>query len=780
MERAMFRLLSALSPLVCVALAANAMDIVKDGKPAVFLVTDVAAEALQAPISKKTPEYSEDTQAVTILQEWIKLMTGAELVMTATAPEDQPAIYIGKKALSAGLKLDDIESPSREGLRIKIDGNKLLIAGQSGKATTKAVCRFLETLGCRYLMDGELGKIYPRTKNLAAGELNLTEKPGLIFRNPKGPNWRGGYWGIWNGAGGTEVSHAHSWSNYIPKELFERHPDFFALNKGGERKPSEWLCTSNPELRKYFTEQVSARIKAGSLNPSLSPTDGVGYCQCANCKAQDDPGLIEPSNGTIAVSPRYADFFNAIGEIIAKEHPLSILSFYCYADYTQPPRNKQKLAPNLCAFIAPIRYCRMHPIGHPNCPSRVQQQDMIEGWAAIASRIGYYNYMYDLAEATFPVFKFTGCKKDMAYLKSKGLAAMTIEVLTNWHIYGPQIYLSLRLAYDPDADADAIMEDYWRHFYGPAAAHMKTYWMSIDEALLSFECHAGGFCGIQQMYTRGLNAKLQDSLTRAAEVVKNDAACAERVAMAAGGFQNVLEYQAVCAAMEAGDFQRAEVLYDKTVARIGDMIAKGYANREYGSQYLKRFLWPAINIGAERTKAPAKVLSVFPDEWLFSLDENSTGVENRFHSKDCDETRWSRVSTFSRTLDAQGKYKTGIMWYRNRVNVPAAHQQLKIYFSEVDGACDVFVNGQKLDVTLLEREAPPKDKKKRPEANEPPGAIKAVTAPTSKRRAPFEVDITSAVKTGENLIAIRVDHTKITELFLGGIIRPVLLFEQPK
>ena len=36
----------------------------------------------------------------------------------------------------------------------------------------------------------------------------------------------------------------------------------------------------------------------------------------------------------------------------------------------------------------------------------------------------------------------------------------------------------------------------------------------------------------------------------------------------------------------------------------------------------------------------------------------------------------------------------------------------------------------------------------------------------------FEVDLTAAVKPGRNVVAVRVDHTEITELNLGGIIRP--------
>ena len=45
-------------------------------------------------------------------------------------------------------------------------------------------------------------------------------------------------------------------------------------------------------------------------------------------------------------------------------------------------------------------------------------------------------------------------------------------------------------------------------------------------------------------------------------------------------------------------------------------------------------------------------------------------------------------------------------------------------------------------------------------------------------RVPFEVDLTGVVKEGENVVAVRVDNRKISELFLGGILRPVALVEK--
>src|SRR5262249_4082685 len=155
------------------------------------------------------------------------------------------------------------------------------------------------------------------------------------------------------------------WGGYVKDDLFAQHPDWFAMGADGKRKPGGWLCTSNKELRKYFAQQVIASIERGNTHPSLSPTDGRGYCQCPQCKAQDNPKAIEPSTGTVSITDRYVDFFDDVARQVAAVHPKSVLSFICYADYTQPPTSPRKLSPNLCAVIAPIRYCRLHEIGNP-------------------------------------------------------------------------------------------------------------------------------------------------------------------------------------------------------------------------------------------------------------------------------------------------------------------------------------------------------------------------------------------------------------------------------
>jgi hypothetical protein len=751
--------------LLGLASPAVAFDLVKAGKPVATIVSDTAPTPKPQPKGKKrNPEAAGgEAQATRLLVEWIKKITDAEVSIAGRAV-DGPTIYVGKAAVRAGLKIDDIDSPTKEGVRIVVEENRILIAGQSDAATVKAVCRFLEELGCRYFMDTPLGEVFPRTKDLSVQATTITEKPGLLERNPKGPTWRGGYWKEWNGAGGENFGHAHSWGRYIPKGTFAQHPEYFAMGPDGKRKDGDWLCTSNPEVRAMFANQVISAIKGGTKHPSISPPDGRGYCQCEKCKAQDDPKAIEPSSGSVSMSNRYADFFDDVGRRVAKECPDSVLSFYVYADYTQPPTVEKKLSPNLCATIAPIRYCRLHAMGDPICPSRKQQVEMVDGWAKVASRLGYYNYMYNLADATLPMFKYTPCRVEFPELAKRGLAYMTIEVLSNWYLYGPQIYLSLRLAYDPKANPEAIFDDYCDKFYGPAARPMKAYWLGIDEATAKLDCHSGGFYGLAAVYTPEFCRACDSRLKQAAEAAKDDKTYSERVALHAAGFRNVIDYQAICEAMARGDYATVKAAYDGMVKRIGGLEDKGYANREYGTAYLKRFLSKAIDGGVAATAAPNKVDRVLPDRWKLATDDADEGVTKNFAAPDFDDSKWKTAATYSTTLSGQGLKENTVLWYRTTFATPEKHGRLSLFFPEVDGLVTVYVNGKAMEPKAVL--AVPTKKKANPDA------------PAVPRRAPFEVDVTQVVKARDNVVAVRVDNRKISELFLGGILRPVLLIEK--
>jgi hypothetical protein len=744
------RVLAASLLLAAAAAAAAEMDLVRDGTAVARIVVRAAeGEAARKPARRARSGALDDRFAAETLVEWVRKITDAELPIVESPPAEGVAVYVGAAAVEAGLRLDDIDSPTREGLKVLCDGRRVLLAGQCPAATVRAACRLLEKLGCRYFMDHPLGEVYPRTKTLRIGEVSLAEKPGMAYRKIWGSRWTGrSLWKVWNGDGGDSYGMQHAWARYVPGELFAGHPDYFAL-RGGQRRKGDWYCTSNAELRRVFADGVLAAIRKGDKHPSISPPDGVGYCQCDACRRQDDPNVIEPSSGQVCVSNRYLDFFDAVGRRVAKEQGDSVLCFYAYADYTQAPTLGRKVAPNLCVWIAPIRYSRYHRIGSPASPSRRQLAGLIDGWAAAVSKLGYRTYNYNLAECLVPFSKLSVWAHDIPYLKRKGCIGVNLETLANWEIYGPHIYLSIRLAYDPDADVQVLMDDYYRRFYGPkAGAAMKRYWQEIDSAFAEMPCESGSFFALHLVYTPQRLKELGGLLDEAAAAARAEQTYAARVAMTAEGFRNAVQYVQLRDAMNAGDFPQAAKVYADLLARCEAEVNKGLANH-YTVTYLKRFVGAHVLAGAAAVAPPSRLLRRLPDVWRFACDEADTGLAKGCAKADFDDSKWAQVRTFSDTLNAQRlPDRKTILWYRCAVEVPKAGGRLAMFFAEVDGDATVYVNGT--DVGRSE-----------------------------KKRASFELDVTAAAKPGRNVVAVRVDHSRITELFLGGIIRPVLLIAKP-
>lgn len=718
-----------------VASAVWGLDLVREGKP----VAQVVLSLLPA----EARPY--EAMAAQVLVDWVRKITDVELPLATVPSPERPALYIGEAAVRAGLRLDDIPSPTGEGLKVVVAGGKALIAGQSGIATVRAVCRFLEALGCRYLMEGPLGEVYPRRRTLQVEDFSLTEQPGFLCRRIWGSRWTGEtLWKIWNGAGGWDLETGHSWGRYIPQSLFQEHPDYFRMNAEGQRVPSEWLCTSNAEVRALFAQRVMGAIREGHAYPSISPPDGTAYCQCPACKAQDNPQALEPSSQAVSMTDRFVDFFNDIARRVAREFPGSILNFYCYADYTQPPSRPVALAPNLCPWLAPIRYCRFHAIGSPVCPPNQQLAEVIEGWARRAKQMGYRTYNYNLAECTVPFSKISLWSHDIPYLHRKGFIGINNETLPAWHLYGPHIYLSLRLAYQPEANPQRLMEDYFLHFYGEKAGpFMREYWMAIDRAFAAMRCHSGSFFAVHLAYTPEVVARCRILLERAKEAAQ-EPLHRTRIEMAEEGFQNAVQYLRLREAVNRGDFAEAKKVYEALLARAEAQVKAGYGT-PYTPAYLRRFLGPMVERGVEAIAPPRRLVEVLPDRWRFTWDEKEEGIQRGYHLPQSDDSAWLEVATYSQTLDAQGlPDRKTILWYRTRFRVPPGPRRWALFFAEVDGTATVYLNG-------------------------------ILVGEQKERRVPFEVDISEAVRPGENLLAVRVDHTRITELFLGGIVRPVLL-----
>jgi len=696
-------------------------------------------------------------EAAADLADHLEKISGAALGVNVipegmAPPEGAPAIVLGRAALELGLP-EPPKTISGDGYRILRRGNRLLMAGESAQSTMFATSHFLETLGCRWFFSNELGTVIPQMQTVSVDELDVAEQPDFVSRSLWGPNWRDRSWQLHNRLGGLSMPTGHDWG-YVPADTYwEEHPEYYSL-RGGERRRGNWLCTSNPDVVRIFARGVAEQVRGkGPTAVSISPPDGTGYCQCEACRALDEPGYLEPSSGRVAVSDRYMEFFKAVAAQVQEVNPEAILNFYAYADYSLPPRRVRNAPENLCAWIAPIRFCRLHSMSNPLCESRQRLRRAVGQWQQAVSKIGWREYNYNLAELTVPFSKKSIWKDDIPYLHHSGCLGLNIECLFLWHIYGPHTYLIARLAWDADADVDAIMDDFYTKFCGTAAPHVKAYWERIDRAYRETDIHVGSFYGLHAIWTPEVVRACEADLAAAAQAADSDLV-RRRVEMFRMGFENVRYFLQVRQATNECDFARARELFDRWLEHMDRIHASGiHRIAEYKRGYAPRFLGAAVQEGYERTTGACRKVVQLPDEWLFRYDPEGVGEQRGWHRETLPPDQadgWQKVRTYSATITEQGiPEQLTWMWYRTEFpcEVPPG-QRLYLWFAEVDGRpTRVFLNGELL-------------------------------GETRNSRRPFEFEVTGKLR-HNNVVAVRIDHHRISELSLGGLIKPVMVYSAP-
>ena len=530
---------------------------------------------------KRAPEAAAggEAQAVRFLVQWVKKITDAEL-RVADKPGDGPAIYVGKAAVRAGLKLDDIDSPTKEGIRIVVEDRR---PDRRAERRRDREGRLPVPRGTRLpVLHGRPARRgVPAVARPGREAGHDHREAGPAVPQPEGADVEGRVLeGVERGRR-RELSRTRTrGAGTSRRALFAEHPEYFAMGADGKRKDGDWLCTSNPRCGRSSPTSVIAAIKGGTKHPSISPPDGRGYCQCDKCKAQDDPKIIEPSSGSVSMSNRYADFFDDVGRQRGEGVPglgaelLRLRRLHAAADGREE------------AVAEPVRGHRPDPL-LPAARDRRPELPEPQAAAGDGRRVGRrwrHGSGITTTCTTWPTRPCPCSSTPRARSSSRpwpdeGLTYMTIEVLSNWYMYGPQIYLSLRLAYDPKLDAAASSMTITRSSTARRRRPMKAYWLGIDEATAKLAVplrrvlRAGG----------GVHAGVLPGLRVAAEAGGRGGEGRQRVrgtgGDARGRVRNVLDYRAIGDAMAAATSSRRRPSTTEMVKRIDGLVAKGYANR---------------------------------------------------------------------------------------------------------------------------------------------------------------------------------------------------------
>jgi hypothetical protein len=131
--------------------------------------------------------------------------------------------------------------------------------------------------------------------------------------------------------------------------------------------------------------------------------------------------------------------------------------------------------------------------------SRFQQQDkkLIAQWTKANPNVCIYDYYYG-SGYVIPRVHTRTIDESLKYCRSKGVKGFYAELYPNWGLDGPKAWLTTQLLWKTNQSAAKLLEEYYTMFFAEAAAPMRKYFRTCEDAWMKQPGKAAWFKGFFQ------------------------------------------------------------------------------------------------------------------------------------------------------------------------------------------------------------------------------------------------------------------------------------------
>jgi hypothetical protein len=712
----------------------------------------------------------QEQKAAQELKDYIKQISEVELpVVSNSIGVDGIKIYIGSAApdLDTAKAAIRAEGDEPDSFRLHVEEGAINLVGldDRDKGSLYAVYELLEQIGVRWFMPGDIGTVVPELETIEVNYQDTIQHAGLSFRFFQATTpylWAAGM------PMGSNLEEAAPWVEHMrlnqktvgAHELLSAPPsrstraDLYLPNADGT--PSLHLDVTKPEVLDMVVAESLAKMQKNPNLEYLSIGPSDGHVVVLKPDPEWDGDDRDVLTGALSTTDRYIKFFNLVLEELEKEGYQDVkIVFYAYNTYYNPPVRwtpNQRIVP----MIASLTLDRIHSIGNPLAWERNYLKEVIDGWNEVSPTVMIYDYLYNPADPGLPVSLAERVGTEYKYFKEHGVIGIRAETTPEWGYGGLGLYLAAKMMWNPDLDVEALREDYFTTFYGPAASPMKEHFEILENAFARADYSAGNIYDFQHILTDEVMQELARTLGEAKAKVASDSVYAKRIDMIsiANGFSenflemleqfNLFHFDAAKEKLNnVYDFREQAVLHSPAILSS----YKAYT-------YVEWFFDRMVNGGKQRVSNGNQIVAELPDEWNVKLFPNASGVDLGLWKPGLGTESWGKLKTYSKTWSAQGlRYYKGHAWYRTTIDIAEEYdtgKPIRLWFSSIDETARVWINGEEL--TLVQKGT---------------GLTK-----------PWEFDATPAVKFGEpNVIVVDVRNEDIDELGTGGIMGPAMLWQ---
>ncbi len=757
---------------------AQSLTLVEDGRARVSIVVPGAGEGDAAGLAARPqpPRPSPEDPvllraAAEDLAHYLGRMSGAEPRVDTRPIDGLVPIYVGDPP--EPLDLPET-SEFGDAYLIDVGSDRVVLTGESARATYYAAARLLHQLGVRWYAPGPLGEHVPAVATLELPIGRTASAPDYQTRNLWGRDAEEQRWLLRNRMGGPQMPQGHAFADFQrpldsrdAAAFFEARPDFFPVMGGEVRRFQANL--SNPEVARHVAAHLRRQLDrptrwAGGTGAGIGPDDGPILDERPESQAiirgRRDPLMRLPD-----ATDLFIGFANAVARELEDEYPDHRLGFYVYSNHAGVPAD-EKPHEMLFPIITPITFSRYSSIGNPRVPTSMLLADITRRWAALSEDVGFYLYNFNLADVAMPFTRTLTFSRDIPRLYRWGLRYGSVESMPNWHTMVPGNYVLANLMWDVEADPQALASEVYANYFGPAAEAMRAYHEVLEQAYETTDAHAGGTWATHRILSPRVMERLGGSIAEAEAAASGHPPFEARVAVMRYSLGFATHWLAAREAMN--DFRFA----DAAAAAEAFLAHHEAARGEYPlffaddiARYFNAYHAPSFK-EARRVEEEGRTLYRFPDAWKAFFDEDKVGHRMGLGDPRSLASNWIDLKTYSATLDEQGfPHFRGLVWYRHAFELPrlaadappqglfalpdeAGPSRVKLWIGGADSVIDVYLNGEHLGQWA------------------------------SRRFGPVDIDITDAARPGgRNTLILAIDNTEIAELGTGGLMRPVVIYQ---
>lgn len=466
------------------------------------------------------------------LVDYLEKISGVrpELIVGTPDPVPESAIWVGYQPVLNDLFPDlNFDFEHAEEILIAANDSHLVIAGrdrwhpdhlvvelrrdtiegrQQEYGTINAVYTFLQDyLDVRWLWPGEMGTDIVPMDRIAFAPFEYRYHPqfrvrGTLFRLSDLGDRRG---------------HSHEWVRLQRLQLDSMefdgghpfagwwnrfgkdHPEFFALLPDGTRGGGEeaWpnprtvkMCKSNPGLWDQWLADVTQALERDPnrlvFGANANDSGSRGYCICEACLAWDNPegapamhtweGL---SQEYVTMADRQITLANQLAGMLKERFPDKDLFVSAMAYGSSRPAPELAKADDNVMASAVANFHNRYGEGSD------QHREDLRAWSEAVDNIFWRPNLGGGAGRSIglPNSAPHAAIQDMRFAADLGVMGLFFDTMweQHWSTQGPYYYMLAQMAWNPYADGEAILADYYQRGFGPAADEIEAYWTLMEE-----------------------------------------------------------------------------------------------------------------------------------------------------------------------------------------------------------------------------------------------------------------------------------------------------------